>query len=288
MQNRKVCGGRIRSGLIRLASLVVASLVAESAAFGAVTATGYGPHRYNSSTLHPSPAIRMEAGCPWVTQALADNSYESEHDWNFRYTDEQGEDLSLQNHLSIVTYEPFVVNAPDVQTRGGLYTGRSRVSNKDCGGAVLYVEYNPAENIDPVANVHWIQAYHQRIGTGSPYTTHLDDLNGTSDGLPWYDSAGAAGSDWFLDRPYDVCLDCPCPGPSKTACDTDVEFQVFLAVDNVETQDGRTVHNVDVYEGIWWGYEFRCTPIPEPAALVVWSLLGASAVVLRWRRRGKE
>ena len=112
-------------------------------------------------------------------------------------------------------------------------------------------------------DIHWIQAYRQSLG-GGEYTIHLDDPPDPG-GVPWYDVGGAAGNTWFLDIPYDWCTPPCCYG-------TDVEFQVFLAVDNLVAG----VHNVDIYEGIWWGYEYDC--VPEPATLILLALGGLLAI----------
>jgi hypothetical protein len=151
-----------------------------------------------------------------------------------------------------------------VTNRHGVeYPGR--VHEEDAGGAIFTVDYNPI-GADPV-NIHWIQAYRQRLGTGQPYTVHLDDPGGAGDGVPWYDSGGAAGNDWFLDTPYDECI-------PECNYNTDVQFQLFLAVDNIVGGN----HVVDLYEGLWWGYTYDC--IPEPSSLVLIAL-GATMISRR-------
>jgi hypothetical protein len=254
------------------AGICLLLLLSVSSAYGAsVAGWTAGPHMYNKSTLDPYPAIWMDQ-CDWVTTALTNAGYTETNGWYFTYN--EGEDL--RSKVEIKVYDAFVVNAPDVNTRGGLYKGKDRVSNTDCGGAVLYLEYNPTGS-DPTS-IHWVQAYRQRLTEGGSYTIHLD--NPTA-GTPWYDVGGAAGNNWFLDRPYDVCSTCGCRPP--TSCNTDVEFQVFIAVDTTREEGGKMRHDVTVYDGLWWGYEYVCVPIPLPPA--VWGGLAIMGVLVARRAR---
>lgn len=206
---------------------------------------------FNTSDLLPNPAIWVN-NCPWVDQSLVDNGFTPANGWTFRYANAAGQDFQLQSKLDITNYFAWTVDEPSVTNRHGTeFPGR--VHEEDAGGAIFTMDYNPI-GAAPV-NVHWIQAYRHRLGTGQPYTIHLDGFR-PGDAVPWYDNRGAAGNDWFLDTPYDECT-------PECNYNTDVQFQVFLAVDNIVGGN----HVVDLYEGIWWGYTYNC--IPEPSALLL-------------------
>ncbi|MBI5864103.1 MAG: PEP-CTERM sorting domain-containing protein [Planctomycetes bacterium] len=213
---------------------------------------------WNTTDLIPNPAIWVNS-CPWVNQGLTDAGFTAGNGWTFRYADAAGRDFELASKLDITNYYAWTVDEPTVTGRhGDEYPGRFH--EEDVGGAIFTAEYNPI-GADPV-NIHWVQAYRQRLGAGQPYTVHLDDPR-AGDGVPWYDSGGAAGNDWFLDTPADPC---------RVECDynTDVQFQLFVAVDNIVEGN----HVVDLYEGLWWGYTYNC--IPEPASILLMGLaLGA-------------
>ena len=262
------CGGRPHSSWTGLLLMVWAAAVLTALPLAAASltpaelapvggdpkATGWGPKCFNISEVSPNPAIWMNQ-CDWLDTSLTSAGFTPANGWNFRYSDPAtGADFSLTAKLDITQYYAWVVNEPKIMCGDGVERGgRAQYQNKDRGGAVFYLEYTPAPGTSDPANIHWIQAVNSRYGNS--LSTHLDDPNKT-DGVPWYDSGGAAGNTWFADIPSTPCV-CPC------CYSSDVDFQVFLAVDNV-TPTG--THNVDIYEGIWWGYDYEC--VPEPVTML--------------------
>ena len=127
--------------------------------------------------------------------------------------------------------------------------------------------------------VHWIQV----IRTNCPldyYAAHVDgdyyeyiDNYGNLLNNPFYDPIGTAGPTYFEDTPCRECeFWCPCPA---TFCDWDA--QVFLATGDLNNK------TLTLYEdGVWWGFEFECVPIPAPGALILASM---GIGLVGWLRR---
>ncbi len=263
-----------------------------------VTATGWGVDDNNTSTLIPSPNVYV-ASCPWVKTALTTFAA-ANASWNFTYATED-ESAFVKRDISIFAYFAWVVNQPRVDipdAAGSFFDSNPRLRNQDVGGAVFGFTYTP-QGTDPV-NVHFIQAYNESLN-GSPFKISLDNGGGAT---PFYDgnSTGAAinvdlasgkkGS-WFEDRPSD-CETGKGPGkpPAANGCagegiedyHTDVQFQVLIAVDS--GRGGGFDHNVKVYGGEWWGYQYSTSDIPEPAAALLTGLGLLCLGSLRRRRPG--
>ncbi len=62
-----------------------------------------------------------------------------------------------------------------------------------------------------------------------------------------------------------------------------VQFQVVVAVDT-GPKAGGAQHNIVLYNGYWWGYQYSSTDTPEPAALTLLGLGGAMLLLQRRRR----
>ena len=71
----------------------------------------------------------------------------------------------------------------------------------------------------------------------------------------------------------------------------DFQFQVFLAVDvpgnGLKIGDNTITDNVTIYGGYWWGYQYSAVNTPEPATIVIWSLLGGLGITIGRRCRRK-
>ncbi|MFI5382039.1 MAG: hypothetical protein ACHRHE_22315, partial [Tepidisphaerales bacterium] len=116
--------------------------------------------------------------------------------------------------------------------------------------------------------VFFIQAYNESL-TGSPYQIYLD--NGRS-ATPFYDAGGISGTaanggqlannvSWFQDRPLDTepRLMARVPtaeGANEIDTYSDVQFQVVVAVDNGPIANTAITHNITLYGGLWWGYNY--------------------------------
>lgn len=216
-----------------------------------------------TATLNPSPA-RREDYCPWVANGLEAQGYDTDHGWTITTGAE------LKGSVDIEKYYAWVTDDPVINIGGTNYGGR--FNDKKAGGAVLQLSYTPGEGDPSGADLHWIQG----IYTNDPsqhgqdrgyegtdgYTQYIDNGGNFDDPVvdppnPFYDTSGVAGSDYFLDIPVREC---------EADCDTeyDWEAQVFLATADIANK------KITMYEsGIWWGFEFKCEPLPEPATFVL-------------------
>ena len=223
------------------------------AATGPTSASGSDGCCTWTSTLDPKAAIQME-DCPWMRDALDVQGYTEDAGWTITF----GADLN--GAISLTEYYAWV--------------GASRN-----GGAHLELDYTPEAGGPAVADVHWIQA----IWTNDPlsnygarvygeYSIYIDNY-GNDAGNPYYDAmTDYPAQDWFGDTPSRQCdAACPC---SRSRYDW--EAQVFLATGDLEAK------TLTLYEdGVWWGFELTCVPVPSAVFL---GAMGLSLVGLLRRR----
>ncbi len=186
-----------------------------------------------------------------------------------------------QPTLAVVRYDPWVVSQPTyTDPNGGVWGGA--LTNDEAGGANIELKFDPTGSIeDPLhgQNFHWIQAlianYRRNTGT----STSTGRLDGYSAGMPFYDQNSAAGIKDGVGYFADI------PGVNEAEYEGnlvgDVQFQVFLALDN--GAGGGFDHNVTIYGGYWWGYQYTAVDVPEPPM----AFAGVLALVwcVRTRRR---
>ena len=252
---------RTAASLFLLASAALPALAQSTP----TTVTKWGVDDWNTVTLTPSPFITVYS-CPWVDNGLKNAGFTSNNNWKFSY-DTSGKAAAIAADLSVDKYYAWAVDSPDVTAPDGTVYNRN-VKGEDAGGNVFQVSYKPKAG-DPT-NIHFVQAYHQSLNGGA-YTDTLDNLGAST---PWYDTKGASGigtlansGSWMLDIPFDR-------ENEIEDYHTDVQFQAFIATDNLVNG----VHNVTLYAGIWWGYQYSTSDVPTPGSLALLSSAGLLAV----------
>ncbi|MBV9745423.1 MAG: hypothetical protein JO099_16805, partial [Acidobacteriia bacterium] len=212
--------------------------------------------------------------------------------------------------FTVNLYDAWAVTNDAVKDPGGTQRARP-VANADAGGADWALTYTPTAATDPTG-IHFIQAYFENLqqvtgGTEANPTINnvnqilLDNLGAAT---PWYDTRGISSlgvgknPSWMFDNPYD-CENSGTPsmngtneGMSPTCLGgTDgallastVIFQTFVAVDMGAIAGTTITHNVILYGGEQWGYNYSNVDTPEPAfgMISALGLLGFAAL----KRRG--
>ena len=186
------------------------------------------PNQIGTSTLDPSPVIHL--GPADATSTLA-TTFAADKPTQFpNWTLAYGGG-ALSGILTINTY--IATDRPDAGPCNG--------------GAKMDATYAPGTN-DP-ANLTFIQVFTDNYGGG----THVDPFP-NDDTEPFYYTAAertAHGLN-FLDNPHN-----PCTMLNFTYTN---EFFTYLV-----SFSGTTA---TVYDGFEWGYDVRCTTVPEPSSLV--------------------
>lgn len=237
-----------------------------------------------TSTIDPNPALRME-NCPWITNGLTAQGYTEANGWTITMG------TALTGTISIEKYYAWVTTSPTLNNVGGIEGNNYPGSTDDRrGGAVLELKYEPGEGDPSGVDVHWIQAVRTNDPSqhgidrghneGGGYYQYIDNgLNFNAPAIdppnPLYDTRGAAGSTWFLDRPLRYCEE-------GEPCDTSIDWeaQVFLTTFNHAT---KTITMYD--QGVWWGYNFTCVAVPEPSSFALAGIGLVICICVRRRQR---
>jgi hypothetical protein len=220
----------------------------------------FGDDNNTAQTKDPGVQGGIVYFCPWVTTALPKAGFSKDTGWNFTYAGATAAAF-VANDLKVEEYYPWVVNAPTYTNNGKTWGGQP---NGESGGAFLRLSYTPQAG-DPT-NITWVQAVASSY-YGGALDVHLD--NPFNRASPYYYGASyASGPTWFVDI----------PGAPENEYENNpvanVDFQVFLAQDT--GPGGGYTHNVTLYGGVWWGYQYSAADVPEPAAF----LLGGAGLVL--------
>jgi hypothetical protein len=270
---------------------------------------------WNVSTL--APTSNPNAGTPlqvtsciWVDNGLAAQGFTQANGWKFTYAGAAASAFVFRD-LKITNYRAWVVNEPKVL--GGdnqIYGGRAAVSNQDRGGAVFGLKYTPNVAAGDPTNIHWLQGILANYN-GATDTGRIDNPSSAANPTPpparispWYDDGGAAGTpadgtgigngnntSWFLDIPSAPELLQPEASETKDFF-ANVQFQVFVAVDGGAANG--IAHNVTIYGGEWWGYNYtasdtvNATVTPVPSTLVMSSILFGMFGAVCWHKRLKS
>jgi hypothetical protein len=292
-----------------------------------VTAGAFGVDDWDYSTLNPYPTGFVTTS-NFLAAGQANFTPLANNTWNFTLAQNvpgnQGGPLANIPgvDLTINMYSAWAVINDPVTDIGGTQRARPMNSNAtraDTGGADFEMTYTPNNGgvtpNDPTT-VSFLQIAQFNICAstddltctwGTP-TTIFDNLG--SNASPFYVQAGGIGgntganSQWLFDIPYLTCENSGTPnspginiGPSSNCRGgTDgvdlawwVRFETFVAIDNQSVNGPTTTHNVVLYGGRTWGFDFVAsdTPLPEPGgvSLVGIGLAFVLAGVRRYRSR---
>jgi PEP-CTERM motif len=230
-----------------------------------VSETLFGQDDNNTSTLNPTPAGSAPC-CDIVKKILGDAGFTSDNGWNFHRA---ADSSFLERDLTIDDYYAWAVNSPDV-TGLGVQVYNVDKENSDVGGAVFAMTYTPHGN-DPV-NIHFLQVYSEKLNGGRT-TYHVDnkDLAKTLfyDQVPGASTEKKGNQSWFSDEPFqcedpDACLE------GVEDYNASFQFGVYITTDKVVNG----VHNVTIYGGEQWGYQYSTSDpkAPEPSTALLGGL----------------
>jgi hypothetical protein len=241
-------------------------------------------------SLGPNPAIFMPQGsCAWLLPALNKQGFTADNGWNITYK-------TLEGKFTLDTYSAWADKQVTIKLGDAQYPPKGKEAAKGQGGAAFDFTYTPAGK-DPVwnkevatTNIKWIQVidtnrpnaratkYGTKIADGS--TVYLDNARGENVD-PYYGhlSNYAFGDGLgFMDEPGRILAN---------FVGGDWEAQVFLSTESTRVVDGKTVHDLTIYDGLWWGFNVTAVQNPEPSTIV---LCGSGLVMMigyRIRRRQK-
>ena len=162
-------------------------------------------------------------------------------------------------------------------------------------GARMVAKLTGVTNLPPGQKLNWVQVYRERgrsVSRGheendwtlDPGNKEVVDGK-VEDEAPFYYNSGEVYYDdatktWtFRDSPTDVILDADVPHPGA------IDFITFIAGwdgDYVPGAGGAGSHQITIYGGFSWGYEYNC--VPEPLTMVA-AMLGVGGLSGYLRRR---
>ncbi len=279
--------------------------------FAAATA---GPTKggddFNTTSLVPATPISIGQGtsvtqCPWINTGM--NAFVAANPtWAYTWST-----TALPGTLAFSSYIPWAANQPNITLPDGT-VNPGKFTNAERGGASFITTFNP-QGGTAVNGIGFIQAYQETFTnynstTGSAINNPVSYVkldNAAVASNPFYNTGsgggyigaanqGAANQTWMEDRPND-----PEPAaadaagtPAATAAAAEnfianVQFQVVVAVDT-GAKVGGAQHNIVLYNGYWWGYQYSSTDTPEPAALAMFAAGAAALVFIRRRTRGRR
>ena len=260
------------------------SAMAETCAFSCANVTG--PDDYNTTTLNPASPTFINSST-WLTSAINNSSFNNSN-WNFSFVDPAR--MITAADFTNQIYSAWAVTN-DAVTGFDNRQYRRPVTNQDAGGANFEVGYSALGDHDPdTTTVSFLQIFQQSINDGA--TEYFVD-NGGSNATPFYVESGGVGgtttinnnnANWMLDIPFDCENGLTGPLPRTNPCaggtdevwfSTDVQFQVFVAVDNF----ANGVNNVSLYGGEEWGYDYSNFDTPEPALGLLSGLIAAGILL---------
>jgi hypothetical protein len=229
------------------------------------------------STLNPVPAV-LETGQDAdlnaaVIGAIDKAGFNAANGWTVATK-------GLNGSFTLDTYYAWVTDQPSI-TRGGITsTGND---HGEIGGAAFVLGFDRAQGDPPAADTHWMQIVltdqpglggFDASGAYDGYRALVDNNGSTTD--PTYDgNGGSANADVFIDVPHDVCP----PGCNYSAS---WRFLTLIVTDDTVNK------SLTVYtKGVEWGYDFSCTPVPEPPTLAGALMAGLTGLGYACRRRAR-
>jgi hypothetical protein len=218
-----------------------------------------------TSTLNPAPAVLTDSTAV-LADALDFQKFNPANGWTINYRQLAGT-FKLQTYYAWVNRDPRIT-CGDVSGGGG-HSGK-------IGGAAFALTSRPAGNDPTGAAVHWVQSVrtndpsfggHQVAGG---FYQLVDNDGSRTD--PTYDgNGGAADRACFIDVPYAEC---------DADCNNGASYRFVAYIATVDL----TAKRLDVYKnGVSWGYDFSCRPLPEPSTLL--SLATGAAMAIRRKRK---
>ncbi len=304
--------GSLRVGPGFMVAILLLSFLSLQGSLLAATTAGptKGGDDFNTTSLVPTTPISIGQGttvtqCPWINTGM--NAFVAANPtWAYSWST-----TALPGTLAYSSYIPWAANQPPITLPDGT-VNPSKYSNAERGGASFITTFNP-QGGTAVNGIGFIQAYQETFtnfdptangGNGAPVNSSVSYVkldNAAVASNPFYNTGsgggyigaanqGATNQTWMEDRPND-----PEPAaadaagiPAATAAAAEnfianVQFQVVVAVDT-GPKAGGAQHNIVLYNGYWWGYQYSSTDTPEPAALTLLGLGGAMLLMQRRRR----